>query len=171
MKNLFRLAAGLAVAVGVVPLLAGPATGHDLSGATITCGTVSGTFHDFAASDHPIVWHVKVGNGSFQTAATVESPSKFVGSGSATANVSAMTDQLHGTSATVQAFATWPSGQSATTSAVLTCGVLAVSPVTVPPTTTSPPQVSAAEASAPPAGVNPLVSAATPVSGAPRFTG
>jgi hypothetical protein len=142
-----------------------------LSGASITCSTVSGTFNGFRASDHPIVWHVRVGNGSFQSAATVESPSSFVGSGSASANISAMTDQLHGTSATVQAFATWASGQSATTSALLTCGV-AVSPATASPTTTSPPQVSAGAVTAPTsASVSPLASAAAPVSGAPRFTG
>jgi hypothetical protein len=37
MKTLIRLAVGAALVAGVVPLLAGPASGHELSGATITC--------------------------------------------------------------------------------------------------------------------------------------
>ena len=169
MKRLLRLAAGFAVAAGVVPLLAGPASGHTLSSATITCSAVSGTFDGFnSASSHPIVWHIAVGAGSFQEVTTTESPPNFVGSGTATADISALTDQLHAASATVKAFATWPTGQSATESQVLTCGTPEVSPLTFPPTTLQP-QVSAGEATAP---VSPLASPASAVPGAaPRFTG
>jgi hypothetical protein len=173
MKTLSRLALGFALAAGLVPLLAGSASGHSLSGATITCDAVTGTFHDFTAGDHPIVWHVKVADGSFTDVSTVESPPAFVGSGTATADISALTSTLQGTSATVQAFATWSTGQSATTSADLTCGTPEVSPATTPTTpTTLAPQVSAGEATAPAAvRVTPLVSPATAVVGAPRFTG
>ena len=168
MKNPLRLAVGIALAAGTLLILAGPVSGHEATGTTITCSQVSGTFQGFQASDHPIVWHVRVGAGSFQTVATVESPSNFVGSGSATAGISALTDQQHGTSATVQTFATWSTGQSATTSQMLTCGTPAVSPATAQP------QVSASEVTAPTnGGVSPLAAApAAPVPGAaPRFTG
>jgi hypothetical protein len=173
MKILSRLALGFALAVGLVPLLAGSASGHSLSGTEITCSTVSGTFNDFTAADHPIVWHVKVGDGSFATATTTESPAAFVGTGVASANVTSMTDTLQGKSATVQVFATWSTGQSDTTSATLTCGT-AVSPITAaPPVTAVQPQVSAGEATAPAARVvAPAVSPATAVVAAtPRFTG
>jgi hypothetical protein len=166
MRTFARLAVGVAIAAGAVPLLAGPASGHELSGATVTCTQVSGTFHDFGASDHPIVWHVQVGAGSSQAVATAESPPNFVGSGTATADISAMTGQLHGASATVQAFATWPGGQSTMSSAVLVCGVPLLSPVA------SPPQVGGIEATAPgSSGVSTLVVPASPVPAAATFTG
>jgi hypothetical protein len=166
MKRLIRLAIGAAIAAGGVSLLAGPASGHGISGATLTCAQVSGTFHDFGPSDHPIVWHVTVSPGSSQAVATTESPPDFVGSGTASADISAMTGQLHGAAATVRAFATWPGGQSSTTSVVLTCGVPAVSPAT------SPPQVGGIEATVPgSSGVSTLVTPATPVPSAATFTG
>jgi hypothetical protein len=172
MKALFRLVFTLALAAGVAPLLTGSASGHSLSGTTISCSAVSGTFRDFTASDHPIVWQVKVGGGSFQTVATTEAPVAFVGTGTATASIGALTDELHGASATVQAFATWPTGQSATTSQVITCGA-EVSPVTSPPTTTLAPEVSAGEAIAPArASSVSVASPATAVAGVtPLFAG
>jgi hypothetical protein len=171
MKRLVYLAFGAAVAVATLAVLAGPASGHEFSGATITCNGVSGAFHDFGASDHPVTWHVKVGTGSFQAVATAESPPNFTGSGTATADISTMTAELHGSSATVQAFATWPSGQSATTSAVLTCGTPELAPVSAPPST-APPQVSGIQATAPgSSGVSTLVTPAAPVPAAANFTG
>jgi hypothetical protein len=185
MKTLLRLTFVMALATGgVVPLFAGGASAHSLTGTTISCSTVSGTFQDFAATDHPIVWHVKVGNGSFQTVATTESPSAFVGTGTAKADISAMADALHGVSGTVEAFATWPGQQSATTSQTLVCGT-AVSPVTLPPTTSTPPTTAAPTLAAPTtpapsevAGVTATrpaaataVSPATAVAISPRFTG
>jgi hypothetical protein len=93
-------------------------------------------------------------------------PNAFVGSGTANADLSAMTDQLHGSTATVEAFATWPGGQSATTSASVTCGVPLVSPAT------SPPQVGGIETTAPgSSGVSTLVVPAAPVPAAATFTG
>ena len=147
-KALTRLAIAAALAAGAVSLFAGPASGHQLSGTTITCTQVSGTFHDFSPSDHPLVWHVQLGAGAFQAVATTESPPGFVGSGTATADISALTDQLHGTSATVKAFATWPQGQPATATAVVTCGIPQLSPITSP-ATSLPAQVGGIEATAP----------------------
>jgi hypothetical protein len=165
MKRLLYLGFGVALASATVAFLAGPASGHQLSGATISCDEVSGTFHDFGASEHPLVWHVRVGPGSFQAVSTAESPPNFVGSGTATANISAMTTDLHGSSATVNAFATWPGGQSATTSATVTCGV----PVATVPLS---PQVGGIEATAPgSSGVSTLVTPAAPVPAAANFTG
>jgi hypothetical protein len=164
--KLIRLVIGAAIAAGIVPLLAGDASGHQMTGTTISCAGVSGHFTDFGSADHPIVWHVDVAGSGFQAVATSETPDNFVGSGTASADISAMTSGLHGTSATVQAFATWPGGQSATTSAMVTCGVPLVSPVT------SPPQVGGIQATAPgSAGVSTLVVPAAPVPAAATFTG
>jgi hypothetical protein len=166
MKRLVYLAFGVALAGAAVALLAGPASGHELSGATITCNEVSGAFHDFGPSDHPVVWHVEVGANGFETMTTTESPSNFVGSGTATADIATITAELHGSSATVQAFATWPGGQSATTSTTVTCGVPLASPAT------SPPQVGGIEATAPgSSGVSSLAVPASPVPAAATFTG
>jgi hypothetical protein len=167
MKRLIRLAIGVAVIVGVVPVLAGPASGHDVSGTTISCSEVSGTFHDFGTADHPIVWHVAVGRGATQTVATVETPAGFAGSGTASAGIATLTDQLAGTSAMITAFATWPGGQSATTSTDLACGVAAVAPTTSP--TTPPLQVAGTTAVAPAAAAT--ATPAAPVPAAATFTG
>ena len=72
----------------------------------------------------------------------------FVGSGTATGGITALTNQLNGVTGTVRAFATWPGGESAVQSAELTCGV--------------PVQVSAEVSEAP---------AAAAVHAAPTFTG
>ena len=80
----------------------------------------------------------------------------FVGSGTATADISALTSQLNGATATVQAFATWPGGQSATQSAELTCGV--------------PVQVSGEHSEAP-AAAPAAAPVAVPVQAAATFTG
>ena len=63
MKTLIRVAVGVAVTAGLIPLLASAASGHQPSTATVSCASVSATFTDFGASDHPIVWHVQVGTG------------------------------------------------------------------------------------------------------------
>ena len=159
MRNLIRMAATAGLAVAVVGMVAGPASGHQLDRAQITCAIVSGTFHDFGVHDHPIVWQVQIGNSAAQTVATLETPHAFVGSGSASADISTLTGQLAGTTATVQAFATWPGGQSATTSASLTCGVPTTREIGTP---TPAPSVAGVEAVAP---------AAVAVPAAARFTG
>ncbi len=148
MKQLMRVAVAVTIAAGVPALLAGPASGHDLSASALTCTEVSGTFHDFTAGEHPIVWHVQVAGGAYQSVATTESPAAFVGSGSATADITTLTSVLNGTTATVRAYAAWPGGQSATQSVDLTCGL--------------PVQVEAAHSEAP---------AAAAVQAAATFTG
>jgi hypothetical protein len=160
MKTLIRIAATTVFAATVIAMVAGPAAGHQLDHAQITCASVTGSFHDFGPQDHPIVWHVHVGTGAPQIVSAVESPPAFLGTGTATADITTLTNQLNGATATVTAFATWPGGQSATTSASVTCGV----PVSVGGIVTPAP-VSAAPASVAPA------SAAVPVPAAVHFTG
>ena len=156
MTKLIRSAAAVAFGVALIAMLAGPAEGHESSTMSITCSTVSGTFGNFATGNHPIVWHVQVGSGAVQTVVTTETPPAFLGSGSATADITALTAPLNGTTATVQAFATWPGGQSATQTAELTCGV--------------PTQVGGIEVTAPSAA--PAVApVAVPVQAAATFTG
>jgi hypothetical protein len=140
----------------MVALVAGPAAGHVLDRTTITCSTVSGTFHDFGIHEHPIVWHVQVGAAAPQTVATTETPAAFIGSGTATADITGLTGGLNGATATVQAFATWPGGQSAVQSAELTCGV--------------PTQVGGIQVEAPAAAPS-VAPAAVPVPAAAHFTG
>jgi hypothetical protein len=170
MKTPIRLAVGLALVCALVSLLAGSASGHGVNGTSLSCAQVTGTFQDFTAGDHPIVWNVQIGDGAPQTVATVETPPDFVGTGTATAAISALTDQLNGAPATVHAFATWPGGQSATLSAQLTCGSLPVVTTTLAPpqvaATVPPPQVGGIEVTAPS-----VASAAAAVPAAPSFTG
>ena len=164
-SKLLRLAVSTAIAAGVLALLAGSASGHQLTGTTITCSTVSGHFTDFGLADHPIVWHIQVDTGGTQAVPATETPAAFVGSGTASADITSVTDQLLGTTATVHAFATWPGGQSATTSATVTCG-------TPLGGTTPPIQVGGVGAVAPgSAGVSTLVVPAAPVPSAVTFTG
>jgi hypothetical protein len=160
MRHLLRIAATTMFAATVIAMVAGPAAGHELDRTEITCNSVSGSFHDFGPQDHPIVWHVQVGTGAPQTVGTVESPHAFVGTGTAMADITTLTNQLNGATATVSAFATWPGGQSAATSATVTCGVpVSVGGIAVP-----------APASGAPASVAPA-SAAVPVPAAVHFTG
>ena len=168
MKTLIRLLVGAAMVAGLVPVFASAASGHDTTGTTISCASVSGTFTDFQASEHPIVWHVEVTGDPFQTVATVESPSGFVGTGTASADITALTDPLNGSPGTVTAFATWPGGQSATTSEQVTCGT-APATLATPATPTVPVQVGGISATAPAA--TPGATAATPVTAAASFTG
>jgi hypothetical protein len=160
MSKLTRSAAAAIVGIAFVAMIAGPADGHVSNTMSITCSTVSGTFDHFAAGNHPIVWHVLVGAGAMQTVATTETPPAFVGSGIATADISALTTPLNGTTATVQAYATWPGGRSATQSAQLTCGV--------------PIQVGGIEVTAPsvaPGAAPAVAPVAVPVQAAATFTG
>jgi hypothetical protein len=170
MKTSIRLAVGLALVGALVPLLSGSASGHEVNGTSLSCAQVTGTFQDFTAGDHPIVWNVQIGNGAPQPVATVEAPPGFVGTGTATAAISTLTDQLNGATATVQAFATWPGGQSATLSAQLMCGSPpAVTTTVAPPQVTAtvpPPQVGGIEVTAPS-----VASVAAAVPAAPSFTG
>jgi hypothetical protein len=158
-RSTAKVALVVLVAYAFTLAFAGAAFAHNQDSASGSCTEVSGTFSQFAAGDHPIVWHVSVNGGAFQTVPTSESPPGFVGTGTATAGISALTASI-GTAAapdastpvagaetptgTVAFFATWPGGQSATTSMLLSaCAqsppTTTTPPTTAPPTTTSPP--------------------------------
>jgi hypothetical protein len=132
-----------AVKVGVLVLVAfaltlafaGTAFAHNQDSASISCSSVSGSFTQFGATDHPIVWHVSVAGGAFQAIASVESPPGFVGSGTATANIATLTDAIGPAGSAVSYYADWPGGRSPTSTAQLAnCG----GPPAPPPTTAPP---------------------------------
>ena len=156
MRTLIRVVASSLFVAAVVAMIAGPAAGHELDSATITCSTVSGSFHDFGDPRSPDRLARPGRCHGAQAVATTETPAAFVGSGTATADITALTSALNGTTATVTAFATWPNGQTAAQSAELTCGV--------------PAQVGGIEAEAPAAAPS-VAPAAVPVPAAARFTG
>jgi hypothetical protein len=114
---------------------AGTAFAHNEDSASINCSSVSGSFTQFGATDHPIVWHVSVAGGAFQAVATVESPPGFVGSGTASGDVATLTQAIGPAGSAVSYYANWPGGQSPTSTAQLAnCGG-----PPAPPPTTSPP--------------------------------
>src|SRR5690242_15767307 len=107
MSRIIALACVLAAALAGALLIVGSASANDLKGTSITCTEVSGSFADFVKVDHPIVWHVSVNGGAFQAMPTTETPPGFVGSGTATADISSLTSGFAGQAVTVKAFATW----------------------------------------------------------------
>lgn len=159
------------VAFALTLAFAGTAFAHFEQSATISCSTVTGSFTEFGSGDHPIVWHVSVGGGAFQTVATTEQPPGFVGTGTATGDVTALTKAIGPAGATVSYYATWPGGQSATTTTQLAdCGSPpAPPPTTSPPTTTSPPPTTSPPAPPGPPGppVIPIEVHPAPVAFAP----
>jgi hypothetical protein len=163
MSRIFTLVCVLAVAVSGAFLLVGSASANDLTGTTITCSEVSGSFVEFVKVDHPIVWHVKVNDGQFQTLPTTETPPGFIGAGTATADISSLTSGFAGQSVTVQAFASWTAHQSQTVTETVTCD--------------SPPSSTTTTTSAPPTTTVPvivggeIVNAPTAVVVEPAFTG
>ena len=162
MSKIITLVCVLAVAVTSAFLLVGSASANDLKGTTITCTEVSGSFTDFVKVDHPIVWHVKINDGAFQTMPTTETPPGFIGSGTASADISSLTSGFAGQSITVQAFATWTANQSQTVTETVTCDSPPSSTTTTaPPPTTTIPVIVGGE----------VVSAPTAVVVEPSFTG
>src|SRR5689334_20092304 len=91
MSRIFTIVCVLATALAGVLLIVGSASANNLTGTTITCTEVSGTFVDFVKVDHPIVWHVSVNGGAFQALPTTETPPGFIGSGTASADISSLT--------------------------------------------------------------------------------
>ncbi len=136
MAKLWKLVAVVGAGLGVFALMVPASSANELKAVTINCTEVSGSFIDFVPVDHPIVWHVRVGNGAFQALPTTETPPGFIGSGTASADISALTSNLNGATVTVEAFATWVAHTSATTSESVTCGT-APTTTTAPPTTTT----------------------------------
>ncbi|HZP27558.1 MAG TPA: hypothetical protein VFC99_01285 [Acidimicrobiia bacterium] len=160
MSRIFTLACVLAVALATAFLIIGSASANDLTGTSITCTEVSGSFVQFVKADHPIVWHVSVNGGAFQTLPTTETPPGFIGSGTATADISALTSGFAGQSVTVKAFATWTAHTSPTVTETVTCDAPPSSTTTTTTTTTIPVIVGGE-----------IVSAPTAVVASPSFTG
>jgi hypothetical protein len=133
---------------------------------------VSATLTTDTPSIHPVTWNVKIGNGAFQQVTTTETSigSPDQGMTVVSAHIAALTNELAGQSATVQAFISWaaqPNGEQ-TFSQSLTCGT--------PPTTAALPtvgpgavRVSLAEVSVAPAPA--AAPAPVPLVAAARFTG
>ena len=95
---------------------AGTAVAHEGDIVSADCSSVSASFVDFASTDHPISFSVSVAGGASQTVAAVESPPAFEGAGTATADISALTATLDGTSGSLSVYAFWNGGQTATAS-------------------------------------------------------
>jgi hypothetical protein len=160
MARIFTLVCVLAAALAGALLLVGSASANDITGTTITCTEVSGSFVAFVKVDHPIVWHVSVNGGAFQTLPTTETPPGFIGAGTASADISSLTSGFGGQSVTVQAFATWTAHTSPTVSETVTCDAPPSSTTTTTTTTTIPVTVAGE-----------VVIAPTAVVAAPSFTG
>jgi hypothetical protein len=104
---------------------------------------------------------VSVNGGAFQAMPTTETPPGFIGSGTATADISSLTSGFGGQSVTVKAFATWTGHTSPTLTESVTCAAPpTTTPTTTPPTTTIPVTVGGE-----------IVNAPTAVVAAPSFTG
>ena len=114
---------------------AGTAVAHEGDIVSADCTSVSASFVDFASTDHPISFSVSVAGGASQTVAGVESPPAFEGAGTATADISALTATLDGTSGSLSVYAFWNGGQTATATYTVTCGTPTPPPPTPPPPT------------------------------------
>ena len=164
MSKILTLVSAVAIALVSTFLLVGPASANLISSTSISCTTVSGTFIEFVTVDHPIVWHVKINGGSFQAVTTTENPPGFIGSGSATADISSLTSGFAGQTITVTAFAQWSTGSSSQVTEQVTCDS---PPSTTTTTTTAPPPTTTIPVIVAPEVVN--APAAVVVS--PSFTG
>ena len=114
MAKILTLVGAIVVAVATTFVLVGSVGANEITGTTITCTEVSGNFIEFVKVDHPIVWNVKINSGSFQTVTTTETPPGFIGSGTASADISSLTSGFAGQTITVSAFAQWATGKSST---------------------------------------------------------
>jgi len=161
MSKILTLASVIAVALFTTFLLVGPASANVITDSSITCTTVSGKFIEFVTADHPIVWHVKVGDGNFQTVTTTETPPGFIGSGTASADISSLTSGFAGQTITIQAFAQWATGKSSTITDQVTCDSPPSTTTTTTTTTTTVPVIVGGE----------IVTAPTAVVVEPAFTG
>ena len=168
------------VAFALTLAFAGTAFAHYQQSATVSCSTVSGTFSAFGAADHPIVWHVAVDGAAFQSVATTEHPAGFVGTGTASGDVTALTKTIGPAGATVSYYATWPGGRSATQSGHLSsCDAPPVPPTTSPPPTSppappappGPPAIPVVVHPAPVAFAPPTATVAVPVVAVPATAG
>lgn len=159
MAKILTLVGAIVVALATTLVLVASSGANEISGATITCTEVSGNFVDFVKVDHPIVWNVKINDGSFQAVTTTETPPGFIGSGTASADISSLTSGFAGQTITVQAFAQWATSKSGTFTEQVTCDVPPSTSTTT--TTTTIPVIVSPE----------VVTAPTAVVAAPTFTG
>jgi hypothetical protein len=138
MAKILTLVGAIVVALATTFVLVGSVGANEITGATITCTEVSGNFIDFVKVDHPIVWNVKINSGSFQTVTTTEAPPGFIGSGTASADISSLTSGFAGQTITVSAFAQWATGKSSTFTEDVTCDAPPTTSTTTTTTTTIP---------------------------------
>jgi hypothetical protein len=172
-----KVAVLVLVAFALTIAFAGTAFAHNQDSAALSCATVTGTFSQFGSGDHPIVWHVAVDGSAYQTVATAESPPGFVGNGTATANIAALTQAIGPAGGTVASYAEWPGGRSATITADVTCDT--PPPTTSPPPTTPhgppgppvAPPIGVIVSPAPTAFAPPIATVAVPVVATPATTG
>jgi hypothetical protein len=158
------------VAFALTLAFAGTAFAHNQESSTVGCASVSGTFTQFAASDHPIVWHVAVDGGAFQAVGTTETPAGFVGTGTASASIATLTKAIPQSGGTVSYFAAWPGGQSTTTAAHLSaCDTPPTTPATTSPP--GPPAIPVLVHPAPVVFAPPVATVAVPVVATPATTG
>ena len=166
------VAASVAAAVLAIVAVALPAGAHPVTGFTLSCDTVSATLTTDTPSIHPVTWNVKIGNGAFQQVTTTETSLGPPDQGMTvvSAHIAALTNELAGQSATVQAFISWaaqPNGEQ-TFSQSLTCGTPPTT-ATLPTVGTGAVRVSPAEVSVAPAPA--AAPAPVPLVAAARFTG
>ena len=160
----FKAAAAIGVLAFASYLLVGTAGAHHLApdtAVTLTCSTASVEYQAFGAADLPITFHITVNGESHDLVASADA----VPDGTATVDISSLTNEFNGAAGTVSGDVTWTdhsTPEGAVGPVELTCG----DPPPTTTTTTTPPQVSPAAVVSPPAA--PAV-AVTNVS--PAFTG
>jgi hypothetical protein len=164
-----------AVAVAaLVATWAMPADAHEVSGFMVSCSTVQATISDTGTpdpNDHPMVWNVRIGSGPFEVVASAETNVGGPGEDTVTlsGDISLLTANLAGDTATVEAFVSFPDGVLPPITATVTCGTAPITPTPVGDTPLVSPEV--VSRSAPGLVAAPSAAAASPVAIAPRLTG
>ena len=145
----------LVLIVSSVVVFAGTAGAHTGQVISADCAQANASFSDFAATDHPISFQVSVLGAPPQSVAAVESPPNFVGTGTATADISSLTAVLKGSSGSVAVFAEWSAGRTDTATVTVTCGTPPPPSTNTPPPSTTPPPPSTTPPSPPPPSTTP----------------
>ena len=166
-----RAGAACAAVAALVTTWAVPAGAHESSAFTVSCTTVTATVADTGTpdvNDHPMVWNVRVGGGDFQVVPSTETNVGAPGEDvvNVSGDISSLTQNLAGATATVEAFVSWANGTLPAMTGTVTCG-------TPPTTIVEGSQVSPEVVTRPTApAVSPAVAAApSAVAVAPRLTG
>jgi len=121
----------LAITLATFLVMAGTASAHTGEIVNANCSSVSASFSGFHAEDQPIAFAVDVDASGYQTVAAVESPPGFVGSGTASADISSLTSKVTDGSLSVYAF--WPDGRTETVTTELSCSTPPTTTTTSPP--------------------------------------